>query len=75
MRTYDEKMEKELTNIYGSTRNLFFSKNMAAAIVGGRSRLERLVDRGIIRKNEKSEHQHGKWMCSATDVLRNAAEK
>lgn len=43
---------------------------MAAVIVGGKSKLEDLVGKGLIRAEKPTMHQHGKWMCNASDVLR-----
>ena len=55
-------------------KNLYFSKNMAAAIVG-RTRLERLVAEGRIRMEKKNNVQNGKWMCNAGDVIFYAKNK
>ncbi len=55
--------------------NLCFGKNMAAKIVGGRTRLEALVADGKIRMEKKSEVQNGKWMCNAGDVIFYAKNK
>lgn len=49
--------------------NLYFGKNMAAKIVGGRTRLERLVAEGKIRAVKRNNVQNGKWMCNAGDVI------
>lgn len=57
------------------TEKIFFSKNMSAAIVGGRRRLEDLVGRGKIATNKPTAHQHGKWRCRASDVIRYAYSK
>lgn len=69
---YNEMLAEEIGRIYDATEKITFSKNTAAVIVGGRRRLEDLVDRGKIRKTELSNHQHGKWQCVASDVLRHA---
>lgn len=71
-RTYDEILADEITRIYDATSDVYFSKNMASAIVGGRRRLEELVGRGKIHADKVTHHQHGKWRCRASDVLRNA---
>lgn len=55
--------------------DLCFGKNMAAKIVGGRTRLERLVAEGKIRAEKKSNVQNGKWMCNAGDVIYYAKNK
>lgn len=57
------------------TKDVYFSKNTAAMIVGGRRRLEELVGRGKIQADKPTSHQHGKWRCKASDVLRNAYSK
>lgn len=61
-----------LDSIYNATRDLFFSKNVSAIIVGSRTKLEKLVGIGLIRAEKSTSHQHGKWMCNASDVLRYA---
>lgn len=48
---------------------LCFGKNIAAKIVGGRTRLENLVADGKIRMEKKNNVQNGKWMCNAGDVI------
>lgn len=70
--TYNEILANELGMIYDATDKVTFSKTMAASIVGGRRRLEELVGRGKINVSKPTEHQHGKWRCKASDVLRNA---
>lgn len=69
---YNEKLANEINRIYDATRELTFSKTMSAAIVGGRRRLEDLVGRGKIAVDKPTAHQHGKWQCRASDVLRYA---
>ena len=54
---------------------LCFGKNMASKIVGGRTRLERLVAEGKIRAEKKNNAQNGKWMCNAGDVVYYAKNK
>ena len=54
------------------TNQITISKNMAAKIVGGTTRLERLVGKGEIRAEKTSEHQHGKWQCNLWDCLNHA---
>lgn len=71
-RTYNEILADEITRIYDATSEVYFSKNMAASIVGGHRRLEELVGRGKIQADKPTSHQHGKWRCRASDVLRNA---
>lgn len=54
---------------------MYFGKTMAAKIVGGRTRLEKLVGEGKIRAEKKSNVQNGKWMCNAGDVIFYAKDK
>lgn len=70
--TYNEMLADEIGRIYDATNGITFSKNMSAAIVGGRRRLEELVGRGKIEVTKPTEHQHGVWRCKGSDVLRNA---
>lgn len=74
VKTFDETMSDQLSAIYAATRGLTFSKNMAATIVGGRYKLERLVGERKIKAEKPSLNQHGKWMCNAADVLRHAVD-
>ena len=53
-----------------------FSQNQAARIVGGRGRLERLVQEGKVRAHKGNENaQNGRWRLNAADVLRHALPK
>lgn len=49
-----------------------FSQREAEKIVGGRTRLFKLVGEGKIRAEKRSPHQHGKWFCNAYDVIKYA---
>ncbi len=68
-----ESPSVRLDSIYHAVRDINFSKNVAATIVGTRTRLEDLVAQGFIRMEKPTGHQHGKWLCNASDVLRYAA--
>lgn len=46
-----------------------FSKAMAAKIVGGEYRLEKLVSEGKIRVEKPTAKQNGKWFCDGGDVI------
>lgn len=46
-----------------------FSKAMAAKIVGGKYRLEKLVSEGKIRMDKPASKQNGKWYCDGGDVI------
>ena len=47
-----------------------FGRNEAASIVGGLTRLQRLVAEGKIRAEKKNNVQNGKWFCNAWDCLK-----
>lgn len=50
-----------------------FGLKQASRIVGGQSRLMRLIEEGKIRAEKRNAAaQNGKWMCNAGDVLRYA---
>lgn len=49
---------------------LTFSKAVAAKLVGGEYRLEKLVSNGEIRMDKPTAKQNGKWFCNGGDVLR-----
>lgn len=68
----NEPPDLRLDSIYHATRDIYFSKNVSAKIVGGRGKLEDLVGKGLIRAEKPTMHQHGKWQCNASDVLRYA---
>ena len=55
--------------------NKTFGRNEAADIVGGLSRLMRLVGQGKIRAEKRTNKQNGKWFCNAYDVLKHATLK
>lgn len=46
-----------------------FSKAVAAKIVGGEYRLEKLVSEGKIRVEKPTAKQNGKWYCNGGDVI------
>lgn len=48
-----------------------FSKAVAAKIVGGEYRLEKLVSEGKIRVEKPTAKQNGKWFCDGGDVIQN----
>ncbi|MCE5175847.1 MAG: hypothetical protein ABFC90_07390 [Bacteroidales bacterium] len=73
-RTYDEVMAERLEAIYSATRRLTFSKNTAMEIVGGKSRLMKLVGANKIHAEKPTDAQNGRWHCNASDVLRYAVD-
>lgn len=48
-----------------------FSKAVAAKLVGGEYRLEKLVSEGRIRMEKPTAKQNGKWFCDGGDVIQN----
>ena len=52
-----------------------FGRDTAADIVGGLGRLKKLVGKGLIRAEKRTNKQNGKWFCNAYDVLKFAAIK
>lgn len=60
----------KLDAIYHVMNDKVFGYRVAASIVGGRARLDRLIMEGRIRADKPCQKQNGKWMCNAADVLR-----
>ncbi len=58
-----------LENILIAMERLTFSKDTAASIVGGPTRLERLIAAGKIYAEKSSCAQNSKWKCNAAQVL------
>lgn len=52
-----------------------FGRDAAADIVGGLGRLKKLVGKGLIRAEKRTNKQNGKWFCNAYDVLKFATIK
>lgn len=50
--------------------DITFSKSVAAKLVGGRYRLEKLITEGKIRMGKPTCKQNGKWFCIGSDVIR-----
>lgn len=62
-----------LETIYRVMNSETFGLRKAEKIVGGRTRLLRLIDEGKIRAEKTNgQAQNGKWFCNAGDVLRYA---
>lgn len=49
-----------------------FSQREAEKIVGGRTRLFKLVGEGKIRADKPADRQNGRWYCNAYDVIKYA---
>lgn len=47
-----------------------FGRDQAADIVGGLPRLMKLVGKGLIRAEKRTNKQNGKWFCNAWDVIK-----
>lgn len=60
----------DLIAIAFSSKDIQFSKAVAAKIVGGEYRLEKLVLKGEIRMEKPTAKQNGKWFCNGGDVIR-----
>lgn len=60
-----------LENIYQAARfsGITLTKNQAAALVGGRYVLERLIARKKIRAIKTGNRQNSHWECNIEDVL------
>lgn len=52
-----------------------FGRDVSADIVGGLSRLKKLVGKGLIRTEKRTNKQNGKWFCNAYDVIKFATLK
>lgn len=51
---------------------IMFSKRVAAKLVGGRARLDRLIIEGKVRFEKRAlGTKNGKWYCNGGDVIRN----
>lgn len=67
---------EKLLTIMRVMNNKTFGLRFSEKIVGGRSRLERLIIDGKIRAEKgNDEAQNGKWLVNAADVLRYARVK
>lgn len=59
----------DLIRFVFSKRGITFSKAVAAKLVGGEYRLEKLVSEGKIRMEKPTDKQNGKWFCDGGDVI------
>lgn len=55
--------------------NKTFGRDEAADIVGGLSNLKKLIEKGKIHAEKRTQKQNGKWFCNAYDVLKYASLK
>ena len=58
-----------LENILAVMSQFTFGKNVAAKIVGGERKLLQYISTGEIECRQPTNHQHGKWLCNAAQVL------
>lgn len=65
----DKKKAEHLTQIYLLMGKHVFGYRMAASIVGGRARLDRLIGEGRVQAEKRSSAQNAKWYCNAAQVL------
>ena len=76
MGNYTITDSEKLLTIMRVMNNKTFGLRFSERIVGGRSRLERLITAGKIRaKKGNDKAQNGKWEVNAADVLRYARSK
>lgn len=74
--TYDISTDERYETIMRVTNGLTFGLRFSERIVGGRSRLLKLIEQGHIRADKGNTNaQNGKWLCNASDVLRYAKMK
>lgn len=66
----DAQHRLDLIRIVFDKHQIKFSKAVAAKLVGGEYRLEKLVMSGEIRMDKPTCKQNGKWFCDGYDVLR-----
>jgi hypothetical protein len=72
MLQYNET-EARLEVIYRLMNGETFGMRTAERLVGGHTRLMRLIEEGRIRAEKvNGTARNGKWFCNAADVLRNA---
>ena len=72
MLQYNET-EARLEVIYRLMNGETFGMRQAERLVGGHTRLMRLIEEGKLRAEKVNDKaRNGKWFCNAADVLRNA---
>lgn len=76
MESYTVTDSEKLLTIMRVMNSKTFGLRFSEKIVGGRSRLERLIIDGKIRAEKGNGNaQNGKWLVNAADVLRYAKIK
>lgn len=69
-RINDAQYQLDLIAFVFDKYEVTFSKTLAARLVGGETRLEKLVLAGEIRADKPTAKQNGKWHCKGSDVLK-----
>lgn len=67
--TREEINQRLLENILAVTSKMTVGKRKAEAIVGGRRKLAKLHESGMIECQDKCEAQNGKWRYNLAQVL------
>lgn len=67
----DAQYRLDLIKMAFEKHQITFSKAVAAKIVGGEYRLEKLIRNGEIRADKPTAKQNGKWFCNGADVINN----
>ncbi len=74
--TYEISLAERFETIMRVMNGMTFGLRQSERIVGGRSRLLKLIEQGHIRADKGNVNaQNGKWLCNASDVLRYAKMK
>lgn len=66
-----DRYQLDVVRFVFNKRGITFSKAVAAKLVGGEYRLEKLVSEGKIRMEKPTAKQNGKWCCNGGDVIQN----
>lgn len=66
-----DRYQLDVVRFVFNKRGITFSKAIAAKLVGGEYRLEKLVSEGKIRMEKPTAKQNGKWYCNGGDVIQN----
>ncbi len=69
METIEKREANHLVTIYRVMGKKVFGYRFSAEIVGGRSRLDKLIASGKVQAEKGSSKQNSKIKCNASDVL------
>lgn len=64
-----DRYQLDVVRFVFNKSGITFSKAVAAKLVGGEYRLEKLVSEGKIRMEKPTAKQNGKWFCNGGDVI------